>query len=164
MKRRAPHTTECRLNAALRAQQTLRYDQARWDLVAAARVALRCGDSALEDLSHLPEGHAARGTPPVHRALVEVRKGQAIGTQPSIRALETQNMEARRSWRHSSEFASFTKAFHEFVDEWVLPQFGCDLWVSPATLRVVLPGGIRPSKAHCDAEYEYDVSEVNFCA
>ena len=55
----------------------LHYDMTRWDLVAAARTALLCGELALEDLARLPEEHAARGSPPVHRALVDEPEIQA---------------------------------------------------------------------------------------
>ena len=68
----------------------------------------------------------------------------------------------RRGWKRSAELAVFERAFQRFVGEWVVPQFGCDCLVSPATLRVVLPGGVRPSRPHCDADYGYDASEVNF--
>ena len=142
------------------AQTKLRYDQSRWNLVAAVRAALGCHDTALQGLAQLPREHTARGTPPVHRALVEVRKGESSG--PSIRSLEAMNLQVRRAWRHGPAHAAFKVAFQQFVDEWLLPQFECDCWVSPATLRVVLPGGIRPSRPHCDADYGYDASEINY--
>lgn len=147
-----PQAGPCLLPDHLLVQKLLRYDQRRWDLVDAARKALAC-DLPLEALARVPIEHPAVGTPPVHRAMLEVRKGRRDGL--SVSSLKRVRHEERRGWQHSPARHEFDEAFDRFVTEWVLPQFGCDILVSPATLRVVLPGGTRPSRPHCDADYRY---------
>ena len=56
--------SSCRLPQSLLELVKLRYDLGRWDLVAAAREALRCGELLLPDLAHPPADHPARRTPP----------------------------------------------------------------------------------------------------
>jgi hypothetical protein len=160
-RRKGPQAAPCRLPAHLLGQAKLRYSLEKWDLIAAARIALRCGNRRLEELADLPSEHAALSTPPVHRAALEVRKG-APKTTARGGSLRNAFADERRGWKRSAELDVFERAFQRFVDEWVVPQFGCDCLVSPATLRVVLPGGVRPSRPHCDADYGYDASEVNF--
>ena len=60
-----PQAAPCRLPPHLLGPAKLRYSLERWDLVAAARIALRCGDRRLEELADLPPDHAALSTPPV---------------------------------------------------------------------------------------------------
>ena len=130
----------CLLPEELKAQLKLRYDVAEYPFARLARAAL---------------GGASKPSPQLARALVQARKGSQ-----ETALTRRQN----KTWKQSAEWSEFLALYRRFVQEWVLPQFGCDLLVqSEPVLRVVLPDSVAPCKPHCDADYYHDASELNLC-
>ena len=128
----------CLLPAELKAQAKLCYNVAEYPFAQLARAAL---------------GVVSKPSPQLARALVQARR----------RSAETElTRRMRLTWKQSAEWVDFLALYRRFVQEWVLPQFGCDLLVqSEPVLRVVLPDSVAPCKPHCDADYYHDASELN---
>lgn len=135
----------CLLPEEMQAEKKMRYDVATFGFKSLAFAVL---------------GDCAAPSPPLRRAMVQAKQ-RSEEIQPSSQ--KVQAWRQTREWKHSAEWAAFHDLYQRFVEEWVMPQFGCDLLVqAEPVLRCVLPGSVAPCKPHCDADYYHDPSEVNF--
>lgn len=138
----------CKLSEATRKRVLLRYDDTHFGLAAAARAAIgRPSDAAL--------------SPPLHRALVQAQPRRDASGSTSETPI--QPPVSSREWRLGDGWRQLSRAYDALIQQWVLPQFGCDLLVqSEPVLRLVLPGSVAPCNPHCDADYYHDASELNY--
>ena len=93
----------CLLPEELKAQVKLRYDVAEYPFARLAKAAL---------------GSASKPSPQLARGLVQARKGSE---ETALTRRQT------KAWKQSAEWVEFLALYRRFVQEWVLPQFGCDL-------------------------------------
>ena len=93
----------CLLPEELKAQVKLRYDVDEYPFARLAKAAL---------------GSASKPSPQLARGLVQARKGSE---ETALTRRQT------KAWKQSAEWVDFLVLYRRFVQEWVLPQFGCDL-------------------------------------
>jgi hypothetical protein len=149
----------CLLPEALVPHHIVHYDAECHQLRAAASSALAWDaddEWELEQLHKKPITDAAKTAPALHRAQVQACLAKA--------ATLDERKRQKKAFRRHVGWRAFCDAYHTFVREVVLPQFGgCDLLVqSEPVLRCVLPGSVAPCQPHCDADYYHDPSELNF--
>jgi hypothetical protein len=144
----------CKLDPAALQQQVLSYDTKEIDLVHAAEAYLG-GTVPLGQLHKREPTPPAETPPTLQRALVQARLSRAPN--------RVERATARRLFKASAAWIEFVHLYRQFVHEYVLPRWGCDLlYQATPVLRVVLPGSVAPCQPHCDADYFHDPNEINY--
>jgi hypothetical protein len=150
----------CRLDRRLLEQQRLEYDLSAFPFVEAAREVIGCSTHDL-NLVHeeTPPMDVTEIAPPLRRAQVQARIGAAVTKAETKNA---RNLAWQFDRRH--EWRAFLNLYRRFVLDWVMPQLGNVplLYQRKPILRVVLPGSVRPTAMHCDADYFHSSQEVNY--
>jgi hypothetical protein len=149
----------CGLEPHLLEQRSLEYDLSAFPFVEAARSVLRADTANLGQLHREVVSSPDRTAPMLRRAQIQAQHGQPVSKAEAKNA-------RNHAWNfdRSPEWRAFMELYKSFVEDWVMPQVGNVpiLYQRKPILRVVLPGSVRPTAMHCDADYYHSANELNF--